>query len=84
MPKEGVIEEAIERWTGVELTPDELERIKIYHPICKLKVVADLIRRGVKDKETILREIETRCAGKLHGIAKLSAEVKRLVAGAGT
>lgn len=76
---ERVIEEAIEKWTGETLTPEEIERIKVYHPICKLRVLLDLVRAGIRDKERILREIETRCAGKEHGIAKLSAELKRLV-----
>ena len=74
-----VIEEAIEKLSGEALTEAEKERIKVYHPICKLKVLVDLAKRGVRDKATILREIETRCAGKEHGIAKLSAELKRLI-----
>ena len=73
-----VIEEAIEKWTGVALTPEEYERIKKYHPICKLRVLLDLVKAGVKDKDRIIREIETRCAGKEHGIARLSEELKRL------
>ena len=74
-----VIVEAIEKVSGETLTPAEKERIKIYHPICKLKVLVDAIKRGVKDKEALIREIETACAGKEHGIARLSAELKRLV-----
>ncbi len=74
-----VIEEAIEKLSGKALTPEEKERIKKYHPICKLKVLVDLAERGVKDKDRILREIESRCAGKLHGIAKLSSRLEELV-----
>lgn len=76
-----VIEEAIEKVSGVALTPEEREKIKIYHPICKLRVLVDAIKRGVTTKGDLIREIESKCAGKEHGIARLSAELKRLVAG---
>jgi len=74
-----VIEELIERWTGESLTPSEVEEIKEYHPICKLKVLREAIERGIKRKEDIIDLIRTRCAGKYHGIAKLSKELKERV-----
>ena len=74
-----VIEELIEKWTGEELTPSEVEEIKEYHPICKLKAIREAIERGIKRKEDIIDLIKRRCAGKYHGIAKLSKELKERV-----
>lgn len=80
MPPEKIVR-YIEEWTGEALTPEERERIRELHPICKLKVLYDLVKRGVREKDRVLAEITTRCAGKLHGIAKLSAELERAVRG---